>query len=301
LFYKYVRLTGIAQDWVGWHKVFCGMRDIKGRVLIGDEGINGTLAGTPEMVDEYLAEMQKTPLFSDIDFKTSYAEIDPFPKLKVKYRKEIVTLGLKKDIDMSDPNRPKGKYLTPDEVQALVDSNEEYYFVDARNAYEAKIGKFKNAIVPEIESFREFPEFLKEIDHLKDKKVVFYCTGGIRCEKATAYAKQVGFKDVYHIQGGIQRYAEKYPKGAFEGSMYVFDDRIGIAFDQNPDRIILTECEFCSTKCDSYQNCYNAECNKRMIVCDTCYKERNGYCSDTCDQEHTTERKDKVKFEQKLS
>jgi UPF0176 protein len=301
LFYKYVRLTGIAQDWVGWHKVFCGMRDIKGRILIGDEGINGTLAGSPEMVDEYLAEMKKTPLFSDIDFKISFVAKDPFPKLKVKYRKEIVTLGLKKDIDMNDPHRPRGTYLTPEEVQKLVDSGEEFYFVDARNEYEAKIGKFKDAIVPDIEAFRDFPKFLKSLEPLKDKKLVFYCTGGIRCEKATAYAKQEGFKDVYHIQGGIQRYAEKFPKGAFEGSMYVFDDRVAVAFDNDPDRVILTNCEFCNKTCDTYQNCFNASCNRRMICCDECYKKNEGYCKESCKQEAITERKDKSKFEQKLS
>jgi len=156
--------------------------------------------------------------------------------------------------------------------------------VDARNLYETKIGTFKNALIPEIENFREFPEYLEKIADLKNKKVVFFCTGGVRCEKATAYALKKGFKDVYHIHGGIQRYAEKYPKGGYEGAMYVFDNRITMRFDNSEDRTILTTCEYCAKPCDEYKNCFNAKCNKRMIVCDECFKTNEGCCSKECVQ-----------------
>ena len=293
LYYKYIKLDSPI-DVVNWHKEFCSKHSLKGRVLIGYEGINGTLGGAEKDIEAYIKEMQKDERFSDIDFKDSYYTDIPFPKLKVKYRKEIVTLGLKEDIDMSEA--PKGTYLTPEELQKKIDNGEKITFIDVRNEYESKIGKFKDAITPQIENFRDFPSFLEKIKDLKDETLVFYCTGGIRCEKATAYAIKQGFKNVFHIKGGIQRYAEKFPKGAFEGSMYVFDDRIAISFDNSSDRKILTKCMFCETSCDTYKNCFNAKCNMRMIVCDECYKAHNGFCSKECESvQHA--RKDHAKFE----
>lgn len=280
LFYKYVKIEHPEIE-VSFQRDICKDTDIKGRVLIGLEGINGTVAGTREEVDHYMAEMRKDQRFSDIDFKEGESDFMPFNKLKIKARKEVVTLGLgNEDIDMQ--NTDKGTYLEPDQMYELLNSGEEFYIIDARNTYESKIGKFKNAITPDIENFRDFPKALEELDHLKDKKVVFYCTGGIRCEKATAYAKKKGFKDVYQLHGGIQRFAEKYPKGGYEGAMYVFDDRIQVTFDKSDDRVILTECEYCKEKCDEYKNCFNAKCNKRMIICDECFKKNEGCCSEEC-------------------
>lgn len=297
LFYKYVKLDD-PQAIVDWQKSFCAGTNIKGRILIGYEGINGTVSGTEEEMNFYIAEISKDERFADIDFKWSDSDIEPFPKLKIKFRKEVVTLGLKDDIDMQ--TAVKGKYLKPDEVQELIEKGDDVVFVDARNEYEWKIGRFENAMLPDIENFREFPEFLREKkDELKDKKVVFYCTGGIRCEKATALAIREGYEEVYHIQGGIQRYAEKYPKGGFKGSMYVFDNRISVAFDKEPDREVLTNCEYCGVKCDTYVNCLNATCNKRIIICDECYKKNEGCCSEEC-RNIKHPRKDMAKFQQKL-
>jgi UPF0176 protein len=295
LFYKYIPLNG--EDAVLEQQKFCEGTELKGRVLIGDEGINGTLAGSRDDVDKYIGRMLADPKYSDIDFKESESDFMPFPKLKIKCRKEVVTLNLEEDIDMQTATR--GKYLLPDEMYELLKSNEEYYIVDARNNYETKIGKFKDAIVPDIENFREFPDFLKNLVDLKKKKVIFYCTGGIRCEKATAYAIKQGFENVYQLHGGIQRYAEKYPKLGFEGSMYVFDNRIGISFDKSPDRVILTNCEYCNISCDDYKNCFNSQCNKRIIICDECYKTNEGCCSDECRQiKHP--RKVEFRFKDKL-
>lgn len=279
LFYKYVKLKPLEQ--IISQREICASTNIKGRVLIGDEGINGTVAGTQSEIAHYIDEMRKIKEFADIDFKESESDFLPFPKLKIKYRKEIVTLNLEDDIDME--KAPKGNYIEPEEVEWLINSGEEVFFVDARNNYESKIGKFENALTPDIENFREFPAYLKQIkEKFKDKKLIFYCTGGIRCEKATALAIREGFNDVYHIHGGIQRYAEKFPKGKFKGAMYVFDDRIAVAFDNDSDREILTECEFCGRKCDTYKNCFNAVCNKRMIVCADCFKKNEGCCSGEC-------------------
>lgn len=298
LFYKYVKLKD-PQAVVDWQKKICEGTGITGRVLIGYEGVNGTVAGTEVEMQRYIDETVKDDRFADIDFKESWSDIEPFPKLKVKFRKEVVTLGLEDDIDMDQAQ--KGKYLEPDEVQALIEKGEDVVFVDARNEYEWKIGKFENAILPDIENFREFPQFLREKkEELKDKKVVFYCTGGIRCEKATALAVREGYEDVYHIHGGIQRYAEKYPKGGYKGAMYVFDNRIAVHFDEAEDRTVLTECEFCHKPWDVYKNCFNATCNRRMIVCEDCFKKNEGCCSDEC-REIKYPRKDSKKYEQLLS
>lgn len=295
LFYKYIKLN--PQIKIEEQRKICLGTNIKGRVLIGEEGINGTVGGSFDEIEHYLTEIRKDPDFADIDFKESESDIPPFPKLKIKYRKEVVTLGLKDDIDMQ--SSPRGKYIKPDEVQELIEKGEEVYFVDARNNYESKIGKFKDAFIPDIENFRDFPEYLTGLEHLKKKKVIFYCTGGIRCEKATALAVREGFEDVYHIEGGIQRYAEKYPKGNFEGKMYVFDDRIGVAFDESEDRTILTSCEFCNKPCDDYKNCFNSKCNKRIIACDACFKENEGCCSQEC-KEIKHPRKVEYRFKEKL-
>jgi UPF0176 protein len=298
LFYKYINLDGpitLAQQ-----QKICESTQIKGRVLLGDEGINGTLAGTRAEIDHYIAAMRADERFADIDFKESEAETMPFPKLKIKYRKEIVTLGLgEEDVDMNNPKTPRGNYLNPDEMKELLESDQEYYLVDARDDYESKIGKFKDAIEAPIQNFREFPAFLETLEHLKDKKVVFYCTGGIRCEKATAFAIKKGFKDVHQLHGGIHRYAEKYPEIGFEGAMYVFDNRIVMRFNKNPDRVILTKCMFCEKPSDDYKNCYNSQCNARMVVCDDCYKEHEGCCSEAC-KEIKHPRKTEFIFQEKL-
>lgn len=289
LYYKYVRIDDPI-DLISWWKTFCIDRNIKGRIIVGDEGVNGTAGGRTEDIDEFMEIMRDDPRFADIDFKESFTDTDPFPKLKIKYRKEIVSFG-QENIDMNVDKQ--GQYLSPEQLQEMIDNGVQFHFVDARNEYEWKIGKFKDAIVPEIENFREFPDFLKKLEHLKDDTLVFYCTGGIRCEKATAYALKQGFRNVFHIKGGIQRYAEKYPKGAFEGSMYIFDDRIAVAFDEDEDRKILTKCMFCGKPSDSYKNCFNAKCNLRMIACDDCYTANEGCCSEECKQ---IKHKRRVKF-----
>ncbi len=293
LYYKYVNLSDPLEV-VDWHKKFCAENNLKGRVLIAHEGINGTLGGLESDIDKYIQELSKDSRFSHIDFKASYHNENPFPKLKVKLRKEIVTLGLPEDIDMSLAQ--KGTYLTPEELQAKIDQKEKIIFVDARNDYESRIGRFKDAITPNIKTFKEFPLFLKSIEHLKNETLVSYCTGGIRCEKATAYAIQQGFKKVFHLKGGIHRYLEKFPNGAFEGSLYVFDERISIVFGKDKNRKILTNCVFCGKPYDTYKNCFNAKCNKRFIVCDDCYREHQGFCSTECAQTQHNKRKDAEKF-----
>lgn len=282
-------------------KKFCEGTGIKGRILLGKEGINATAGGTEEEIKYFVEEIKKIKEFEDIDFKYSDATFNPFPKLKVKVRQEIVTLGPDaKDVDMS--KAAPANHITPEQLEAFYNEDEENLVViDARNEYEFRIGKFRNSITTDIENFRELPGKLKEIkDQVKGKKVVFTCTSGVRCEKLTAYAKSIGFEgEIYQLNGGMQRYLEKFPASNFEGSLYVFDDRISVAYDKNPDRKIISNCEFCGKPNDSMKNCFNAKCNKRMVACDECFKEHEGCCCEEC-REIKYPRKVKYRFEEKL-
>jgi len=199
---------------------------IKGTLLLAKEGINGTIAGDRNGTNALLAWLRADPRFADIETKESYEHEMPFYRSKVKLKKEIVTMGVK-DID---PKHIVGTYVKPQEWNALI-SDPEVLLIDTRNNYEIKIGAFKGAINPETESFREFPEYVEDqLKPEKHKKVAMYCTGGIRCEKSTAFLKQQGFEDVYHLQGGILKYLEDIPveQSLWQGECFVFDNRVAI-------------------------------------------------------------------------
>jgi len=200
--------------------------NILGTILLAHEGINGSFAGKPDDVLFLYAFLQSDPRLNDLFFRETQDDLMPFEKAKVKFRKEIVTLG----VEGIDPLQCTGTRVPPDEWNALI-SDPEVVVVDTRNDYEFELGTFKNAINPKTENFRDFPEYFKT--HLldkKDKKVAMFCTGGIRCEKSTAYLKQLGFKDVYQLEGGILNYMDSIPedKSMWVGSCFVFDERIAI-------------------------------------------------------------------------
>jgi UPF0176 protein len=300
IFYKYVKIQNPEDIKEKLFKIAEGT-SVKGRIILGEEGINATAGGTIEDIKRFVEELSKIKGFHGIDFKYSDASFNPFNKLKIKIRPEIVTLGNEaKHIDMTKAE--PARHISPEELERLYkDEQENLIVIDARNRYEWQVGKFRNSITPEIENFRDIPKFLKKIKNkVKGKKVVFACTSGIRCEKLTAYAKSIGYKgDIYQLEGGMQRYLEKYPSSNFEGALYVFDDRITITYDNSPDRKIISICEYCHEPCDSIKNCFNAKCNKRMIICDDCFKKQQGCCSEEC-QKIKYPRKVKYRFEEKL-
>jgi len=186
--------------------------------------------------------------------------VPAFPKLKVVVRDEIGTLGLKKtNKDVNIKNT--AEYIEPDQLKNLYEKGEEFIIIDARNEYESRIGKFKNAIVPDINNFRDFPDFVKKIEHLKNKPIVTYCTGGIRCEKASAYLKEQGFKNVKQLHGGIHEYSDQTDGENFDGEMYVFDARVHMAVNYKNPKVIST-CVHCENKITRYINCSNKICNK---------------------------------------
>ncbi|GHE92931.1 oxygen-dependent tRNA uridine(34) hydroxylase TrhO [Thalassotalea profundi] len=200
--------------------------EVKGTLLIANEGINGTIAGSAKGIESVLNYLQQDSRLNEISCKYSYHKDNPFQRTKVKLKKEIVTMG----VEGIDPNQVVGTYVKPSEWNALI-SDPEVLLVDTRNDYEIEIGTFKNAINPNTESFREFPEYVKNnLDKTQHKKVAMYCTGGIRCEKSTAYLKEQGFEEVYHLEGGILKYLEEVPESEtlWQGECFVFDGRVAV-------------------------------------------------------------------------
>lgn len=260
LYYKYVHLPDPEAERVAQREL-CERLGLKGRILLAEEGINGTVAGSPDATQAYIAAMNEHPQFSGIEYKQDTAEGMPFPRLRIKVRPEIVTLGV--PIDPADTARR----LTPAQFHELIQDPNVVLF-DARNDYESAIGRFRGAVTPDITLFKELPDVLDQYDELKDKTVVTYCTGGIRCEKASALMKQRGFKDIYQLDGGIIKYAQAYPEGNFEGECFVFDERMSVAFTDQPAR--LGACHFCAGATNTYRNCANPECNDLILVCSGC-------------------------------
>lgn len=273
-FYKYVKIEG-ALELQKSQLELCKSLQLKGRIMVGEEGINGSVYGAEESVGMYKQEMKANSLFSDIEFKEQAAEKPAFRKLFVRVRKEIVNSGLNADL------KNTAEFISPKELKAMLDRNEEIAIVDVRNDYESRIGRFKNARVLSIRNFRDFPNAIKEIKSLKNKKIVAYCTGGIRCEKASAFLKENGFKNVLQLKGGILSFGREFPDTYWEGKCFVFDDRIAIQINQKNTEP-LSECAWCGRKCDDYLNCNNIDCDKLFICCEECKEEYNKSCSEDC-------------------
>ena len=225
-----------------WQRTLCQSLGLKGRILISKHGINGTLGGDMEDLKKYVKATREYPGFGKTDFKWSDGTGNDFPKLSVKVRKELVAFTTPDEIVVDKSGiQNGGKHLKPAEVNKLVEERgDDVVFFDGRNAFEAKIGKFKNAVVPDVQTTHDFIDELEsgKYDHLKDKPIVTYCTGGIRCEILSAVMLNRGFKEVYQIEGGIVRYGERYrDKGLWEGSLYVFDSRMNVNFSKDAKTI----------------------------------------------------------------
>jgi len=203
--------------------------EIRGSLLLAEEGINGTIAGSATAIEEFLNWLQLDNRFKGIDKKLSLHSKRPFHRTKVSLKKEIVTMG----VDDIDPNEVVGTYVEAEQWNDLI-SDPDTLLIDTRNEYEYSVGSFTNAINPQTKTFREFPDYVKDnLDPTKDKKVAMFCTGGIRCEKASSYMKQQGFKDVYHLKGGILKYLESVDQkeSLWNGECFVFDDRVAVNHD----------------------------------------------------------------------
>ncbi len=256
-----------------WQSALCESLNLRGRILISKHGINGTLGGEMDDLKKYVKKTREYPGFKEIDFKWADGTGDDFPRLSIKVRNELVTFGVPDEIKVDENGVVGGgKHLSPKQVHDLVEKRgEDVVFFDGRNAYEAKIGRFKNAVVPNV---RTTKDFLREIesgkfDNLKDKPIVTYCTGGIRCEILSTVMKNRGFKEVYQIAGGIVRYGETYGnQGLWEGSLYTFDGRMKVDFEEGTK--IIGECDLCGSPTNTFENCAEPSCHFLYLLCANC-------------------------------
>lgn len=271
LYYKFTPISDpIAMKL--WQKTLTDNLDLRGRILISTHGLNGTVGGEMEDLKAYIKATKEFPGFKGMIFKWSDGGREDFPRMSVKVRDEIVAFDAASELKVDENGVVGGgKHLKPNEVNKLVEERGDVVFFDGRNAHEAAIGKFKNAVVPDTRTSRDFIKELEsgKYDDLKDKPVVTYCTGGIRCEILSSLMKNRGFDEVYQIDGGIVKYGEAYgDDGLWEGSLRVFDDRMTVDFSDHAK--IIGECSHCKGATSNYENCAWANCNDLVLVCENC-------------------------------
>lgn len=256
-----------------WQKTLCDSLNLKGRILVSPQGINGTVGGAIDDLKAYIKATKQFPGFKDTVFKWSEGDRDNFPRMSVKVKPELVAFESWQEIEVDETGViDGGTHLKPEQVHELVEQyGDDVVFFDGRNHYEAEVGRFKNAVVPDTRTSRDFiPELESgKYDHLKDKKIVSYCTGGIRCELLSAMMKKRGFEDVYQLDGGIVKYGEKYgDDGLWEGQLYVFDSRMGVDFSDHAT--VIGECVHCQGRTSNYENCALPSCNDLVLICESC-------------------------------
>jgi len=273
-FYKYISLES-PRYWMHKFRWVCSELNLLGRILVAEEGVNGAICGEKESIKEFKRKIKESEEFSDLTFRVQNCKEQVYHKLTVKVRKEVIVFVNKVDL------RKKGEYIGPEELKVKLDNREnnreKLILLDARDEHEYKVGKFKNAVTLPMNNFRDFPEAVKILEPYKNNKIVMYCTGGIRCEKSSAFLKQRGYKNVYQLKGGIIDFISKFPDTYFEGSCFVFDDRL-TASSGKP----ITTCIHCSKEEDRYLNCHNLDCDRLFICCENCEEENNYCCSSEC-------------------
>jgi UPF0176 protein len=282
LYYKFIKIEN-PEEYARLHLHFCQALDIRGRIIVAKEGINGTVSGTVSQTEAYIAAMRMDPRFTDIDFKIDEADGHAFKKMFVRARDEIVTLHSEYEID---PNVETGRYLMPEEfLKAMTDENT--VIIDARNEYEYDLGHFRNAIRPDVRTFKEFPGWVKKnLDVMKGKKVLTYCTGGIRCEKFTGLLLKEGIGDVSQLKGGIINYSkDPATRGTmFEGKCYVFDERISVEVNHAEGYKLVGKCYHCGKPHDRFVNCAHLSCHFQFICCEECEITHKRSCSKECEE-----------------
>ena len=272
LYYKFTPLKD-PQAVMFWQRALAASLHLRGRILISEHGVNGTVGGDIDDLKAYAKATKQYPGFNGIVFKWSDGSREDFPRLSVKVRSEVVAFDAGDELVVDENGVVGGGvHLKPKDVHALVEKyGEDVVFFDGRNAHEAAIGKFKNAIVPDTHTSRDFIAELEsgKYDDIKDKPVVTYCTGGIRCEILSVLMKKRGFQEVYQMDGGIVKYGEAYgDDGLWEGSLRVFDDRMTVDFSDHAKTI--GECSHCEAATSNYENCAFANCNDLVLICETC-------------------------------
>ncbi len=283
LYYCYTKIEN-PEAFRDEHHILCLNLNLRGRIIVAPEGLNGTLSGTRTECEAYMRAVKADARFAHTEFKVDTHPEHTFKKLHVRVKDEIVHSSLTN----IDPAKKTGGYVEPEAFRQMLKNNEEVVVLDVRSNYEHKLGKFKNAITLDIENFRDFPDKLNELQQYKHKKVVTYCTGGIKCEKASAYLLDQGFENVHQLHGGIIKYGIEAAGEDFEGKCYVFDNRLAVEVNKvNPK--VVSQCFVCDITSDRMVNCANPECNIHVPICEACGEEMQGACSSAC-KEHPEKR-----------
>jgi UPF0176 protein len=280
LYYQFVPIED-PESFAADHLSFCRGLGLRGRILVSPEGLNGTVSGPREACQTYMDTLRGDPRFAEMTFKVDRVQDHVFRKMFVRVKKELVTF--RADVD-SDPLHGTGTYLEPQQWMEML-GRDDVIVVDGRTGYEYDLGHFRGALRPDTDSFKEFPEWIeKHLGENRDAPILTYCTGGIRCEKLTAYMKNVGFSNVYQLHGGIVSYGkDEVTKGAlWDGLCYVFDERIAVPINTTEDRRIVGSCYHCGTPTERYVNCANVECNLQHLCCEECERRTFRSCSDPC-------------------
>jgi UPF0176 protein len=271
LYYKFTPISD-PETLRLWQKTLTDSLNLRGRILISPHGINGTVGGDLEDLKKYIKNTKQYAGFKDIVYKWSDGTRNDFPRMSVRVRPEIVAFLAPDELKVNaDGVVGGGTPLTPQALHALVEGRDDVVFFDGRNAHEAAIGKFKNAIVPNTNTSRDFIAELEsgKYDDVKDKPIVTYCTGGIRCEILSSLMVNRGFTEVYQMDGGIVKYGEAYgDDGLWEGSLRVFDDRMTIDFSDHTK--IIGQCQYCQSPTSNYENCAYSQCNDLVLICESC-------------------------------
>lgn len=266
LFYKFFHVENPAALRES-QRALCVSLNLKGRMLIAHEGVNATFEGRADDVIAYKVALKQIPEMADIVMKESEGTGKGFTKLMVKVRPEIVTLGAG-SFDVQTETAPE---VTAGELDTMYANNEDFVVLDLRNDFEIEAGQFEKTVHPDLRNFRDLPDKLEAINHLKDKKVIAVCTGGIRCEKATCLLKKAGFSNIYQLKDGIHTYMQQFPGKHFKGSLFVFDNRMVTPVVPTDNLEIIGRCKFCNTSCETFYSDDTTRPSTKIICCDGCY------------------------------
>lgn len=279
-YYKFVPLENPAEE-VLKHKAFFEGRDIRSRIYLSPEGINGQMSGATADAQAYIDWLRSDPRFQDIEFKIHTHHEQVFPRVTVKMRPQLVAIDAQVDLSLT------GEHVNAERWSEMLEHRDENTLVlDVRNDYEWELGHFEGAELPQLEQFREFPRYAKELKESRDPKktkVMMYCTGGIRCELYSALLKQEGFEQVYQLDGGVIKYGLDKGSSNWKGKLFVFDDRLSVPISNREEASVISSCRMCGTPCDTYYNCANADCNELFIACPDCAEKMKGCCQAECE------------------
>jgi UPF0176 protein len=280
LFYRYINISEEnVKTLKEVLKSVCDVLNLKGRILIAREGINGTVEGPLEQIEVFKKHILSYKYFRKMDIKESASSGESFPKMKVKIKDEIVSTKYPKHID---PTKKTGRHINAAEVKKMFEKGEEFYVIDMRNDYEIQGGHFKNTVNADwsMKASRDLPNLIDKLAPYKDKKVLTVCTGGVRCEKMSAYLLDQGFKDVSQLHNGIHTYMQKYPGEDFKGTLYTFDNRMTMDFG-GEKREVVGECYTCKEKTEKYGHCAFTMCHAHLLLCDKHLNDKI-YCNEKC-------------------